>query len=184
MAQDAGGLEVHSGGEYGASKANPEYQTILAWINGAELTSPTAADRKELARINPEAVTGRPSFKEFVTKVQPILDKKYSLSQGQSCVSCHSRQREASGYHLIPPDDNGRYSEPKLYANYLSTLEFVNDHNIKGSLLLIKPLNPQSTKHATVHSGGSVWLDTHDPDYQALVAWAESGKSSTLYGKR
>jgi hypothetical protein len=184
LAQDAGGLEVHSGGKYWASKTNPEYQTILAWINGAQLTSPTAADRKELARINPEPAEGRPSFKEFVAKVQPILDKKYSLLQGQSCESCHSRQREASGYHLIPPDDNGHYSEPKLYANYLATLEFVNERHITDSLLLDKPLNPQSARHATVHSGGSVWLDTHDPDYRALEAWAESIRSSTLVGKR
>jgi HEAT repeat protein len=184
LAQDAGGLEVHSGGKYWASKANPEYQTILAWINGAQLTSPTAADRKELARINPEPVKGRPGFKDFVAKVQPILDKKYGLSQGQSCESCHSHQREASGFHLIPPDDNSHYSEAKLYANYLATLEFVNESHVTESLLLDKPLNPQSARHSTVHSGGSVWLDTHDADYQALETWAESGKSSTLLGKR
>ena len=50
--------------------------------------------------------------------------------------------------------------------------------------MLEKPLNPQSARHSTVHSGGSVWLDTHDPDYQALEAWAESGRPSTLLGKR
>jgi HEAT repeat protein len=169
LAVEAGGTRVHTGGKYWTSTANPEYQTILAWIDGARLPSPTPSDRLQLSRIIPDPATGLPSFKEFDAKVESILDR--------SCMSCHSQVRESGRFHLIPGNAEGRYSQAKLYANYLSCVEFLNFRDIVKSPLLIEPLNPQSAGLSVAHPGGALWVDRRDPDYAAMAAWAESGES-------
>jgi HEAT repeat protein len=178
LAVDAGGTPVHTGGKYWTSKANPEYQTILAWIDGAKLSSPTPSDRRELSRIIPDRTRGLPSFKEFKARVEPILDKDYVIAQGQSCMSCHSQVRESGKFHLIPGDGEGHNSQAKLYANYLSCVEFLNMRDVSQSLLLRKPLNPQSAHLRVAPAGGSLWLDRRDPDYRAIAEWAQSGEAS------
>ncbi len=178
LAVDAGGTRVHTGGKYWNSEANPEYQTILAWIDGARLSSPTPSDWHQLDRIIPDRTTGLPSFKQFEARVEPILDKRYGIVQDQSCMSCHSQVRESGKFHLIPPDAEGHFSQAKLYANYLSCVEFLNFRNILKSPILIKPLNPQSAGLSVEHPGGALWLDRRDPDYRAVAAWAESGEAS------
>jgi hypothetical protein len=178
LAVDAGGTRVHTGGKYWTSKANPEYQTISAWIGGARLASPTPSDRRQLSRIIPDPTSGLPSFKEFAASLEPILDKKYGIAQDQSCMSCHSQVRESGKFHLIPSDGEGHYSQAKLYANYLSCVEFLNLRDIVKSPILLEPLNPQSAGFSVVHPGGALWLDRRDPDYRTVAAWAQSIESS------
>ncbi len=178
LAIEAGGTRVHTGGKYWTSKANPEYQTISAWIDGARLNSPTPSDRSQLSRIIPDPSSGLPSFKKFAAGVEPILDKKYGTAQDQSCMSCHSQVRESGKFHLIPPDGEGHYSQAKLYANYLSCVEFLDLRDIVKSPILLEPLNPQSAGFSVVHPGGALWLDRRDPDYRALAAWAQSAESA------
>jgi HEAT repeat protein len=178
LAVAAGGTRVHTGGKYWTSKANPEYQTILAWIDGARLSSPTASDQRQLSRIIPDPTTGLPSFKLFEAQVEPILDKKYGIVQDQSCMSCHSQVRESGKFHLIPPDGEGHYSQAKLYANYLSCVEFLNLRDIVKSPILLEPLNPQSAGFSVVHPGGALWLDRRDPDYRTIAAWAQAVESA------
>lgn len=180
LAVDAGGTRVHTGGKYWTSKTNPEYQTILAWIDGARLTAPTASDRRQLSRIAPDPTTGLPSLKEFDAQVEPILDKKYSIAQGQSCMSCHSQVRESGKFHLIPGDGQGHDSQAKLYANYLSCVEFLKLREVSKSPLLLEPLNPQSAGFSENHPGGVLWLDRRDPAYRAIAAWAESATSAPI----
>jgi hypothetical protein len=177
LAVAAGGTRVHTGGKYWTSKANPEYQTILAWIDGARLASPTASAERQLSRIIPDPSTGLPNFKLFEAQVEPILDKKYGIVQDQSCMSCHSQVRESGKFHLIPPNGEGHYSQAKLYANYLSCVEFLNLRDIVKSPILLEPLNPQSAGFSVVHPGGALWLDRRDSDYRAIAAWAHSAQS-------
>jgi cellulose synthase operon protein C len=184
LAVAAGGTRVHTGGKYWTSKANPEYQTILAWIDGARLTSPTPSDQRQLSRIISDPTTGLPSFRQFEARIEPILDKKYGIVQDQSCMSCHSQVRESGQFHLIPPDSEGRFSQAKLYANYLSCVEFLNLRDIVKSPILLEPLNPQSAGFSVVHPGGALWLDRRDPDYRTIAAWAQSVESSRQQSRR
>lgn len=187
LAEEAGGDPIHAGGKYWATRADPEYQTVLAWINGARLASPSPEDQKELSRIVPLPRAGMPDFKEFEQKIQSILDKKYDLAQGQSCVSCHSQRRDAGDFHLIPPDERGEYTPAKLYANYLSTVEFMDLRNVEQSLILLKPLNPiqvggvlnNERDIGTLHAGGAVWINREDPDYLVIERWARPSGTAT-----
>jgi len=51
LAEDAGGDPHHDGGKHWTSKADPEWQTLAAWVNGATLTSAAAKPAELHARI-------------------------------------------------------------------------------------------------------------------------------------
>jgi len=51
LAEEAGGDPHHDGGKHWTSKSDPEWQTLLAWVNGATLTSAPAITAPLHARI-------------------------------------------------------------------------------------------------------------------------------------
>ncbi len=51
LAEDAGGDPHHDGGKHWTSKSDPEWQTLLAWVNGATLTSAAPSAGSLHARI-------------------------------------------------------------------------------------------------------------------------------------
>jgi YVTN family beta-propeller protein len=51
LAEDAGGDPHHDGGKHWTSKSDPEWQTLLAWVNGATLTSAAPSTASLHARI-------------------------------------------------------------------------------------------------------------------------------------
>jgi len=51
LAETAGGDPHHDGGKHWTSKSDPEWQTLLAWVNGATLTSAAPSTASLHARI-------------------------------------------------------------------------------------------------------------------------------------
>ncbi len=119
----------------------------------------------------------------FAAEVQPVL------AAGCSNPSCHGNAGRplevyAPFMHRLDPDRvhlDEPITEAELVLNRLRAAAFLRDCDDPDlSALLTKPLAPAAG--GCEHTGGTVYEDDSEPDYQTLRAWAseaidEAGRS-------
>ena len=79
LAKSAGGDPFHAGGKHWQSRQDPEFQTLVAWVQtGRRPAQSTAA--------------GGLDFEVYRTRIEPIFLKERGANEGAGvCVNCHSR---------------------------------------------------------------------------------------------
>ena len=113
----------------------------------------------------------------FRDRVQPVFADVGP--DGNACVTCHASH---AILRLVPPGDDGRFSEEATRANYFSALKVVDAAAPERSLLLVKPTRPAEAfgdvnDYASAHAGGRRWDgDERSAEYAAILAWLRGGK--------
>ncbi len=125
-------------------------------------------------------IEGPLDFAYFAAFVQPLFTKRYPLTHS-ACVDCHRKGKEGVTFQLEVASEGRPLSEEQIKRNYQSALAQVNLSNPLESPLLRKPLNPRilDGPAGLPHSGGNVWFDANDPDYQIVRGWVLGEKLST-----
>jgi YVTN family beta-propeller protein len=77
LAEEAGGDPHHDGGKHWTSKSDPEWQTLLAWVNGATLASPASTT----VALHPRIVQTN-SAGDDVSIIDPSTNKVVGRVQG------------------------------------------------------------------------------------------------------
>lgn len=101
----------------------------------------------------------------YGTVIAPVLAGK-----GCDNLDCHGGGLRGT-FQLSPDDDKD------LAYDFAQVVLHVDPENPAASSLLLKPLDP--TAGGDVHTAPSEhfgFMDTTDPDYQAILAWIEAGE--------
>jgi hypothetical protein len=158
LAAQAGG-EGHTGGTYWESTSDPEYQTVLEWIE----------------TLPPEFYTPPPvpelDFGFYRTCVQQMYDNP---RYGQlSCRECH-----AGGFTgFAPRAANGTaWTEAEARRGFEAIQRLILPGNPVQSRWLLKPLHPDGGGTYT-HNGVRRWPSRDDPEWQMMAAWVRGERT-------
>ena len=122
------------------------------------------------------AATGL-DYEMFKSEIQPIFIKK---REGLvRCIQCHGRGGGTGGLLTIPPNEGTTsWTEEQSQKNFDSASRLVVPGNPEASRLLMHPL-ARDAGGDPFHGGGKHWASKQDPEWQALVRWANTGRSTT-----
>ena len=160
LATDAGG-EPHTGGTFWESTSDPEYQTVLEWIE-----------------MLPEA--------QFTPAAAPQLDFEFYRACVQRvfatpkpghlpCTQCHSGG--LAGF--APRAANGTaWTEDEARRGFTAIQRLIVPGNPTQSRWLLKPLHPDGGGSYT-HNGVRRWQSRDDPEWQMLAAWVRGERRGT-----
>jgi hypothetical protein len=149
----AGGLG-HTGGTYWASRSDPEYQAVLAWIKSlpADRYVPPAAPPVD--------------FEFFRACVQNVFA---TPREGHiSCSNCHGGGQ--IGFAPVPGDGRTQWSEEEARQAFRVIARLIVAGNPVQSRFLLKPLHPDGGG-SYAHNGPRRWQTRDDPEWQMLAAW-------------
>jgi hypothetical protein len=116
-------------------------------------------------------------FDLYRRTVEPILlRERPSVGVGGACVSCHAWQT-STPMKLETPQvrETGEvyWTEAQSWRNFQVLSALVVPGRPEVSRLAVKPL-AQSAGGAPVHTGGTFWDSTEDPEYRAIADWIRS----------
>jgi hypothetical protein len=151
LAEEAGGSHWHGGGKHWASRDNPEWQALAAWVGSSGKPGATAPL----------------DYDVFKNRVQPILT---SARKGNArCIACHAR---GGGNSFLEPLAPGAttFSEEQARRNYERVQRLVVAGQPEKSVLLMNPL-AEEAGGSHWHGGGKHWTSQSDPEFQVLAAW-------------
>lgn len=151
----AGGDPFHGGGKPWRSQSDPEWQTLAAWARTGPAAAPTAPSRLD--------------FQFYRARIEPLfLKPRVGLVGIAACVSCHSSV--ASRLRLEPPAASNTWSEEQSRRNFEVVARLVTPGEPLKSRLLLHPLAPEAGGDPS-HTGGKLWNNQQDPEWQTLAAW-------------
>jgi len=160
LSMQAGG-EGHTGGNYWESADDPEYQTVLRWIE----------------TLPPELFTPPPEpeldFQFYRTCVQQMYQNP---RPGQlSCQECH-----AGGFTgFAPRPANGTaWTEAEARRGFETIQRLILPGNPIQSRWLLKPLHPDGGGTYT-HNGVRRWQSRDDPEWQMMAAWVRGERTGS-----
>lgn len=106
-------------------------------------------------------------FQNQITGVNRIFDLNIG---GRTCSAsgCHSANGSAGGGFKIFPSAVSNTIE--MQANYFAAVGFSNLGSPANSKLLLEPL-AGSQSIVGSHSGGDIFVDTNDANYQTIFNW-------------
>lgn len=166
LSVESGGVPFHVGGKFFASQADPEWQTMAAWVRDA-------APYPELAAS--DVALPPPDFDFFRTCVQQVfLNKREGRVE---CVHCHGSG--VRGFAQTLPDDRGFWSLEESRENFEILRRYVEPGYPLRSRFLTHPLAPDGGGD-TFHSGGRRWFSQDDPEWQMLAAWVRGEQPACL----
>jgi cytochrome c553 len=115
-------------------------------------------------------------YEMFKAQIQPMFIKK---REGLvRCVQCHGRGGGTGGLLIIPPaEGTTTWTEEQSRKNFDSASRLVVPGNPEASRLLMHPLG-RDAGGDPFHGGGKHWATKEDPEWQALVRWANTGKAA------
>jgi len=166
LSEIAGG-KSHQAAEVFFSKLDPDYLTILSWIEG------------EFETKNPKERTRSQKF--FATNVLPVLVRK-----GCFLSSCHG-PNTFNDFKLTPPQNHNplHFSEAAITKNYkasrgevTSLIHFNGDVSLSRLLAKVLPLEDGGIPH----KGGNTqfFFNQQEADAITLNQWMEMEKQETL----
>jgi hypothetical protein len=155
----AEGGEGHTGGTFWESTSDPEYQTVLEWIDmlpAEEFTPPPA----------PEL-----DFEFYRTCVQRVFA---SPRPGHlPCTSCHGGGQAG----FAPAAANGTsWTEAEARRGFQAIQRLIVPGNPEQSRWLLKPLHPDGGGSYT-HNGVRRWPSRSDPEWQMLAEWVRGERT-------
>ncbi len=109
----------------------------------------------------------------FRRTINPILYQEGETTY--ACARCHASH---TILRIVEVDPKTTPTDGQVLINYNSVLKVVNVGQPESSLILRKPLSPQTlpgtetTRPAVLtHAGGQLWNSTDHPAYKAILAW-------------
>ncbi|HTV22036.1 MAG TPA: hypothetical protein VMG12_25275 [Polyangiaceae bacterium] len=159
---------AHAGGQL-FDVTSVSFTELSRWISrGATENNVVArAEERELTPcrtsvgLDPEFDPGRPpetqDYLTFEASVNPVL--------GQRCAAGNCHGSPGNSMYLTCGD-----SVEQARWNYFVVGDYVS-RSPRTSEILRRALDPAAG--GTFHEGGTVFDDAQDPDYEALLAWAE-----------
>src|ERR1700719_850213 len=162
LAPEVGGDPTHTGGKFWASRNDPEWQMIAAWVGntGSSATAP---------RHDSKGGGNQAGFESFRANVEPIFLKE---RPGHArCYGCHSEGNRA--FHLGKLSAGSAvWAEEQSRLNFQNALQLVTPGDPTSSRLLMHPLAPESGGEA-FHSGGRQFASQNDPDFLKMAEWVK-----------
>jgi hypothetical protein len=161
----------HGGGSGAIAEGSTDYALLKQWIDGGYAEN--GVPRLELTRSIGKCVNGAgelpgvdldaapadgTSYQRFIDSVQPVLRERCAGS------GCHGTR---TADLFLTCGDDGRDTR----WNYEVALRHLSPLQPASSELLRRPLALQAG--GTYHEGGDVIVDTEDPGYRAILAWAK-----------
>ena len=158
LATSAGG-EGHTGGTFWESTDDPEYQTVLEWI-----------EMLPEAQFTP-APTPALDFEFYRTCVQRVFA---SPRPGHlPCTSCHGGGQAG----FAPAPSNGTsWSDAEARRGFQAIQRLIVPGNPEQSRWLLKPLHPDGGG-SYAHNGVRRWQSRSDPEWQMLAAWVRGERT-------
>jgi cytochrome c553 len=157
LAKSAGGDPFHAGGKHWPTRDNPEFQTLVAWVqSGARAAQPTA--------------TAALDFEVYRTRIEPIFLKERAATEGAGmCVNCHARIATRLRLQPLPPGASA-WTPEQSRQNFEAVSRVVVPGDVMKSPLAIHPL-AQAAGGDAQHTGGKFWTTQDNPEWQAVSAW-------------
>lgn len=157
LARSAGGDPFHGGGKHWASKQEPEWVALAAWVKAA-------------ARQTATAVL---DFEMYRSKIEPIFAREREGPAGKvSCAGCHSGIATQLRLAALPPH-GATWSVEQSRQNFAAASQAVVAGEPAKSRLLVHPLAADAGGDPS-HTGGKFWKTQDDPEWQALAAWVRT----------
>ncbi len=152
LAANAGGLG-HTGGTYWTSTSDPEYLSLLGWIESLPADRYVSGPEPEL------------DFEFFRACVQQVFANP---REGQlRCSRCHSGG--LMGFAPAPQSGDA-WSDEEARRAYRAISRVIIPGNPEQSRFLLKPLHPDGGGGYT-HNGPRRWQSRDDPEWQMLAGW-------------
>ena len=159
LAKSAGGDVFHGGGKHWQSQSDPEFQTLVAWVQTGAKPTMTSADGLD--------------FEFYRTRIEPIFLKERAANEGSgTCINCHSRIATRLRLQSLPPGAS-RWTEAQSRQNFEAAKRVVVPGDPTKSPLAIHPLAPAAGGDAQ-HTGGKFWTSQDNPEYQAVATWVKN----------
>jgi len=167
LAQEAGGDSTHTGGKFWKSQADPEWQTLAAWVRRSSFPTPAAQPAP--------APASALDFHVFKAKIEPIFLKE---RPGHArCYGCHSEYNRSFHLEKLAPR-TANWTEEQSQRNYQNILQHVVPGDPSSSRLLIHPLAPEAGGDP-FHSGGHQFQSQNDPDWLTIAEWVRRARTET-----
>jgi hypothetical protein len=164
LAHEAGGDPFHAGGKHWTSQSDPEWQTLVAWVNtGTATTTPATA-------------TASLDYNYYKANIEPIFLKARQPDEGtgNACASCHTRV--ASRMRLQPLAAGATaWTEDQSKANFQAVAGVVTPGDPANSRLLLHPLSKDAGGDPT-HTGGKFWANRDNPEWKTIAGWVSGAK--------
>jgi hypothetical protein len=138
---------------------------------------PTAAPAVAAAPVAAaDVVQERPGFAYYRQNVEPIFARPRGYpdrTELAACVMCHVWQTSVRFdlEDMTETPDGWTWTEVQSSLNYDMVTKLVNASDPASSKLLTKPL--ATSAGGEVHTGGTFWESTDDPEYHAVLEWIE-----------
>jgi YVTN family beta-propeller protein len=165
LAQEAGGDAFHAGGKHWASKGDPEWQVLAAWVRTAISQASSGSSGLD--------------FQVYVQKVEPIFLKSRQPGEGSgnACFTCHTVIATRLRLQPISPG-NISWTEEQSRKNLEVVSKLINPDDPEKSPLLLHPLATAAGGDSS-HTGGKFWAAKDNPEWQTIASWARSAKRDT-----
>ena len=168
LAKSAGGDPFHAGGKHFQSRDDPEFQTLVAWVQtGSRAAQSTAA--------------GGLDFEYYRSRIEPIFLKERAPNEGAGmCINCHARIATRMRLQPLPQGGSG-WTMEQSRQNFEAVSRVVVPGDVLKSPLAIHPL-AQAAGGDAQHTGGKFWASQDNPEWQTVSTWIKSatpGASAT-----
>ncbi len=167
LAVEAGGDSTHTGGKFWASRNDPEWQTLAAWVRGNGKTQPSP-EPKPLPKSSDTL-----DFQFFKTKVEPVFLK--DRPGHARCYGCHNLSNRVFRLETLSAGES-TWTEEQSRSNFENALRQVVPGDPYSSPLLLHPLAPEAGGDA-FHSGGRQFASQNDSDWLAMADWVRGVRS-------
>jgi hypothetical protein len=163
LAHEAGGDPFHAGGKHWKSQSDPEWQTLVAWVN--------------TGKAAPAPATATLDFNYFVKNIEPIFLKPRAANEGtgNACAACHTRVASRMRLQVLPAGAT-MWSEEQSRQNFQAVMNVVTPGDIVASRLLLHPLATAAGGDPT-HTGGKFWASKDNPEWKTIAEWIQGGKA-------
>ena len=156
LASRAGGRGAHTGGSFWASKDDPEWQVLAAWVRMADPPVGTLA----------VAVAPSVDFDFFRSCVQRIF--VVTTPGALPCTECHGSG--TAGFARPIGDGRAFWNEEESRRNFAVAMRLIEPGEPTRSRLLMHPLAYEGGGDYT-HNGPRRWRSMEDPEWQMLAGW-------------
>ena len=167
LAPQAGGDPVHAGGKFWASRKDPEWQMLAAWVRGTDKA------KLPVATKTPSVSAQSLDFEFFKTRVEPVFLKE--RSGHARCYGCHTLPNRIFRLQTLVAG-NSAWTAEQSRSNFENAAKQVVPGDSSSSPLLIHALAPEAGGDA-FHSGGRQFASQNDSDWIAMADWVRGARS-------
>ncbi len=162
LAKTAGGDAFHAGGKHWQTRDDPEFQTLVAWVQAAARPAQTTA-----------AAGAGLDFEYYRTRIEPIFLKERGPDEGNGrCVTCHTRVATRMRLQPLPPGA-AAWTPEQSRQNLNAVARVVLPGDVMKSPLALHPL-AQAAGGDSQHTGGKFWASQAHPEWQTIATWIKN----------